>query len=537
MSRTLRRSSRTRRARLVTAVSTVFCAGVLASACTAQTDNPALGGDATSVTPEGLKRDLGAFRDPYGLYFSPQALAGGGSIYSTALFTTNLPAVMGKPRVTASLVGAACTGDDRDVVEGVWRYWSVASVVGPAPGAGAAWACVDTRLPSPTGDPAVDIPQAWAWAAAKQADGSGLATAAPRLSALLDADDPANLPPYVMWRWTQLAQLVHHAVPQLEPRPVTTLDSTADLLDLWGASEVCGSRPRCGGVDSFSDDQLLAAQRRLSDDLSLTAAASVLERRRSPRAPELAQQIRSRTVQTTGLVRSAAPEGEISSTFKVLQIAPDLFRPSPRSAAAVRIRLDRVPRTDRVMRTRALAVIRAFGGDIAPFEGELERARRSLRSEPVTVADVRNAVNLAEALRVVDPSWTPELDLTLFPVTSHDDVDAAILVLTNVDLFADRRAISAHFGGLAAKLRGQVADPADPLTYFYHAINALPQLQSGFDATADTATRAKVTPLQGCLAGGRKLGSLFVANTSTARPCSLDGTWLVYRSGYYPNGV
>lgn len=537
MSRTTRKTGTADRAGLLTALSAVLCASLLAASCTTQTDDTGAGRDVASITPEGLKRDLGTFRDPYGLYFSPQALAGGGSVYSTALFTTGLPTLVSKPAVTPSLVGAACTGDDADVVEGVWKFWSVATVVGSARDAGPAWRCVDKRLPAPSGDPANDVPQAWAWAAAEQADGSGLASSRARLIAVLDAADPATLPPYVMWRWTQLADLVHHPVPVLHPKPVTTLESTADLLDLWGTSELCRAGTSCGGLDAFSDEQIVAAQRHLGDDLSLTAAAALLERRRSPLLQDLLRQIRARTVEATGLVRSAAPQGEINSTFKVLQIAPDLFAPAERSAAAVRMRLDRVPRTDRVLRTRALAVLRAFGGDLGPFADELEQARRTLEAEPVTAAGARNAINLAEALRIVDPGWTPTLDLTLFTVSSSKDLDAALLVLTNADLFANRKAITKHFAGLTDRLRDRVAVPADPLTYFYHSINALPQVQAQFDAGSDAEMRKRVVPLQGCVVSGHRLPSLFVANTSAGRPCSLDGTWLVYRSGYYPNGV
>lgn len=526
-----------RRRRLMRAAGVVLSLCVVITGCTVSDEDRSAQGVGSPITPEGLKQDLGAFRDSNGLYFSPQAVAGTGSAYSTALLAAGFSRDVVKPAVSPTLLRALCDGDDKPVVEGVWRFWSVATIVGASPAARSVWKCVDRRFPSPMGDPTVDIPEEWAWATATLASGEPLGPEAGRLRMTLDRHQPATLPPYVMWRWVQLARLVHHDIPKLSPGRVTSLESTANLLDLWGASELCGAARDCGGLDSLSDEQLLDAQARLGDDLSLTSVGSILGRRGSPRAATLVPGLRNRAVRATGLLRSASPQGEINSTFKVLQIAPDLFERSQRSATAIRMHLDRVPRSDRVLRARALAVFKAYGGDLAPYANEIADYQRLLEKVAGTPADVRNAINLAEAVRLVGVPSTPSLRITLFPVRDQRDWDIAVLILTNADLLADRKAVKDHFTSIAAELSDVVNKPTDPLSRYYHAINALPQLLGSSDESADAKMAAGLPPLKGCVVNGRRLEWLFVANTSGDRPCSLEATWLVYQSSFYPRGA
>jgi hypothetical protein len=493
--------------------------------------------------PQGPKAELQTLRDPNGLFIYPGYYRQPGSIYSTALVGSALGGWHLSPAQAKAARAAACQGEEPKLVHPAWFGWATSEVLGRDASVSSVPTCMTRTPPVASGDPAQDIPLLWAWAQAGvtlKEPRSGLArVVTPRLARL--AVDRVTSP-YVRWRLDELNALVgtpDTAVAHPAPPPSRLTDPT-DLLDLWGYTQRCAAhRQLCvpSGVPTF--DAVVSAERYFGDDLSLSAAIAIARvQGKDSAVTAYRASLTSRLDPATGLIRSARPEGDIASTFLVLQMAPELF-PGRAAAATARVMQDDLrlgAKLDVVTRLKAIAILKALGGTAwTAFRPEVTAAIGGLTSSPVTLSSLQSRVDLVEALRLLDPN-VPLVTLTPFATPDDRSQQLARLALAHADVFANAAAVRAAFAGVSARLLAQAAAPGDPLVPYFTAANAV----SGAELQPDPARHQQIVTamsgVQGCSLNGTAYTYLFRSSMATRESCSLEATWQAIRSGFAYGG-
>lgn len=499
-----------------------------------QTTNPP-----SAAYPQGLKTELQTLRDPNGLFIYPGYYRQAGSLYSTALLGTALGGwPLTRPQATAA-AAALCRGQEPKLVHPTWLAWAATEDLGENAFHSSARACLSTAPPAPTGDPTQDIPLLWAWARTGARVGMPRAkissVIAPRL-ARLPLDSVSS--PYVRWRLDELDVLTGAAdTAGAHPAaPASRLVDPTDLLDVWGYAERCAAHHELCGARGVPDvEAVLEAERYFGDDLSLAAAIAIARiQGKTAMVAGLRQSITQRVDPETGLVRSGRPEGDVASTFLVLQMAPDLF-PGPTPGATARVMQDDLKlgsTLDTATRLRAIAVLKASGGPAwTAYEAEISTAVRGLTATPTTRSTLQSRIDVIEALRLLDPN-VPLVTLTTFPTGDGESQQLARVALAHADVFANAAAVRRAFAGVRERLLAEASTPNDPLVAFFAAANAI----SGAGLQPDPAVHqrlvAGMSRTQGCSLNGTAYRYLFRSSMAARESCSLEATWQAIRSGF-----
>jgi hypothetical protein len=386
------------------------------------------------------------------------------------------------------------------IVSPEWLAWAASEMIGAADPDRPSLSCLVHTPPQETGEPDDDIPMLWAWAttAANRKDPRWKVArvVAPRLGRWsLDAVTS----PYVFWRFDQLNALIGAPdVAEAHPAPPPTrLAGLNDLLDLWGHAERCAAHPVlcvAGGVPDFQ--AVADLERVLNDDLG-TAAAIAIARLEGNDA-EVAryrESLRDRVDSATGLIRRERPQGDIDSTFLVLQMAPDLVAgpASEETVRRLRHEIGRVSRRDAATRMKGVAILKAMGGAWSAYRREMHAAVGELAANPIVRSSLRSKIGLLEALHLLD-AGVPRVRLEIFAIGDDRSRELARLALVHADLFANDAEIRAAFADLREELR-------------------------------------KESGLQGCRLNGVDYAHLFRSAMEDRESCSLDATWRAVRSG------
>jgi hypothetical protein len=493
----------------------------------------------SAAYPQGLRAELQTLRDPNGLFIYPGYYRQAGSLYSTALLGAALGGWTLTHQQATAATAALCHGQEPKLVHPTWLAWAATETLGENAFHSSAGACLSRTPPAPTGDPTQDIPLLWAWARTVASLGMPRAkissVAAPRL-AHLPVDSVIS--PYVRWRLDQLDVLTgaaDTAVAHPAAPPSHLVDPT-DLLDLWGYAERCVAHQElCDSSGAPNVKAVLEGERYFGDDLSLAAAIAIARiQGKTALVATLRQSIAQRVDPETGLVRSGRPEGDIASTFLVLQMAPDLF-PGPAPAATARVMQDDLElgsRLDTATRLRAVAVLKASGGPAwTAYKAEISTAVRWLTSTPTTRSSLQSRVDVIEALRLLDPN-VPLVTLTTFPTADAEAQQLARLALAHADVFANAAAVRIAFASVRERLLAEAVTPKDPLIAFFSAANAI----SGAELQPDPALHQRLvvgmSRTQGCYLNGRAYRYLFRSSMAAGESCSLEATWQAIRSGF-----
>ena len=489
--------------------------------------------------PQGLKAELQALRDPNGLFIYPGYYRQPGSLYSTALVADALGGWPVTPEQTRAAAAAACPSEESKLVDPAWLAWAASETLGPSGFGPPTPACLTRTPPAATGDPNQDIPLLWAWAQTsanlKEARSQIAGVVVSRLARVADAEVRS---PYVRWRLDQLNTLIgapDTAVVHTGPPPGRLSDPT-DLLDLWGYTERCAAhRELCvsSGVPDF--DAVVAAERYFGDDLSLAAAIRIARiQHKNSKLEEYREGLKSRVDPSTGLIRSARPEGDIASTFLILQMAPDLF-PGPAAAATAGVmQADLQPgiKLDPPTRMKAIAILKALGGRAwTAYRHEISAAIRGLTVTPVTRSSLPSRVELIDALRLLDPD-VPLVALTTFPTTDARSQQLARLALAHIDIFANAAAVRRAFSAVSATLVAEAAAPRDPLAAYFAVANAISGAELQLDPSQHARIVTAMSRAQGCSLNGTAKEYLFRSSMATRESCSLEATWQAIRSSF-----
>jgi hypothetical protein len=438
---------------------------------------------------------------------------------------------------------AVCHGPEPKMVHPAWLGWATSEILGRAALDSPAKACITTTVPTPTGDVTADIPLLWAWAQAatnlKQPRSQIARTVAARLAGL--AVDGVKSP-YVRWRLDQLEHLVgapDTAAVHAAPPPRRLADPT-DLLDLWGYTERCAAhRELCvtSGVPNF--DAVVAAERLFGDDLSLAAAIRIARIQRNDSAVAAYRAaLAARTDPATDLIRSARPEGDIASTFLVLQMAPDVLR-GPRAAATAQVMKDDLQlasKIDAATRMKAIAILKALGNPAwTAYQNQITEDINGLASTPVTLSTLQSKIDLIEALRLLEPN-VPLVTLTTFPTNDARSQQLARLALAYADVFANSSAVRSAFSGVRSRLVTVASQPADPLVSYFTAANAINGSSLQLDPVVHEQIMKGMRTIQGCSINGKDYAYLFRSSMATRESCSLEATWQAVRSSFAYGG-
>lgn len=493
--------------------------------------------------PQGLKTELQTLRDPNGLFIYPGYYRQPGSVYSTALVGAALGGWQLTTRQTNVASAAVCHGSEPKIVHPAWLGWAVSEILGRGVLNSAAKACITTTAPTPTGDPTADIPLLWAWAQAsanlKQPRSQIATTVKARLEGLAVE---AVKSPYVRWRLDQLEHLIgapDTAAIHVAPPPPRLAEPT-DLLDLWGYTERCAAhRKLCvkAGVPNF--EAVDAAERLFGDDLSLAAAIGIARIQRNDSAiAAYRMALAARIDPSTGLIRSARPEGDIASTFLVLQLAPDLIR-GPRAAATAQVMKDDLelgPKIDDVTRMKAIAILKALGDPAwTGYRQQVTANVNELTSAPVTVSSLQSKVDLIEALRLLEPN-VPLVTLTIFATNDARSQHLARLALAYADIFANADALRSAFSGVRSRLVSVASQPVEPLVSYFTAANAINGSSIQLDAADHQRIVKGMRTVQGCTMNGKDYAYLFRSSLESRESCSLEATWQAMRSSFAYGG-
>jgi hypothetical protein len=438
---------------------------------------------------------------------------------------------------------ALCHDDEQRLVHPVWLRWAASELLGRGTAGFARKPCLAVTPPHPTGDATQDIPLLWAWAQGsanlKEPHGRIAEIVAPRLARMVWGGVTS---PYVLWRLDQLEHLVgapDTASTRDAPPPPRLADPT-DLLDLWGYTERCAAhRALCAtsGVPKF--DAVVAAERLFGDDLSLAAAIGIARIQRNDSAlGRYRLALAARIDPASGLIRSARPEGDIASTFLVLQLAPDLLR-GPRAAATAQVMKDDLQLGSKLgpaARMKAVAILKALGDPAwTGYQQQVAASVNALTSAPVTVSSLQAKVDLIEALRLLEPN-VPLVTLTTFSTKDARTQQLARLALAYADVFANSDAVRSAFSGVRSRLVTVASQPAEPLVAYFTAANAI----SGSSLQLDAVEREHIVQgmrlVQGCTINGKDYAYLFRSSMAARDSCSLEATWQAMRSSFAYGG-
>lgn len=472
-----------------------------------------------------MQRSLEALRDPWGLYVDPTYFDEAGSVYSTALLTRD--AGSPPPQVNGRTLDELCrhSGEAKTVGE-PWFSWSVAVV-----GDGRAKGCLNKQLPDATGDPNHDLPRLFAWVDSVSITGSlskdrALRLVRPRLDAL---DISSVRSPYVMWRLDQIEErlgMTSSATSRNVPPP-EALEGPDTLTEWWGYTMRCASvSSLCSDVAAPSDMEIAEAGIAYPDDLSLAGSIAIL-RARGARdlVRELLSGVRLRS-DKNGLVRATRFSGSIGATYNVLRLDAAMFPgPDPKvSAAEIQRRLELVPKSDKTLRMKALAILKAVDEPTwRRREAEVKGIASSLESSKVGENNVAAVIEQATALGQMGYEVSPTLDI--FDVRNDKSEDLALLVLANSWVFSNVEDIIRAYQPTMESAVKSVNRAHEPVAQYMLDLMAV----GASDPTLSEARRQAIAKslneeLRGCAINGQPAPDLYRFTLNKDSPCSLEVT-------------
>ena len=478
----------------------------------------------------GLAATLTRLRDPMGFFVDPIYFDSPGSAYATAILQDVLEG--GAVKVDGAEANRLCASDERALVGEPWFSWSMARLMGrDAP-------CLSADVPQLTGEATHDIPVLYAWAYSRVTAGDATESLVDVVQPVLAASGE-SLPPYVMWRFDQIEDLLglESTADSRPSLPPATVQSPSELWDWWGYLMRCRTRqPLCSDASHVSPEEAARAAVAFSDDLSL-ASAIVVAQDLGDRgtADALLSDVDRRRVNGDGLVRHGWFLGSIDATFHVLQLAPELF-PGPEPSVLTQDlarRIQLLPTTARTQRLRAMAILKAV--DQRQWEGlraEVDREYSTLQGASVNRTTMHSHLDAVAAFSAMGLD-IPIARLEIFDTDGEPAEYDALVAVAHAWAFSNDEEILRAYQELRDEALAVASQPHEPVMVYMAQLQALngPGVVVEQERSHEIGQALK-DALQGCTINGWSAESLYRFTLEPASTCSLGLTVGFIESGF-----